>query len=319
MKTLEILDYRLPKWNLDDLKPRFCPLCGVGQNDELYVRPDKLIVKNCKICGLYYISPSPSNDQIDQFYQKYDSNHRKTINLKIDKLKLDSIYGTDNFGDLRIRKLSSVMKIQGSSFLDIGFGIPYFLYHLKKLGGNVFGIEQDEQAIGYAKQSGMEEVYGKLSDLPKNLKFDAILMNDLIEHPLDPLGLLDEAYNKLAPGGKILIWTPNGDYSKTDSQSTTFWVDLEHMQYFTTRSISFLATKLNLNVEHLECYGFPALSDLVAPQNSNQKTTLKLKMYLKNFYPFYVLNQFKRLYLKRKYEYNNRKGSYHLFVILGKK
>jgi 2-polyprenyl-3-methyl-5-hydroxy-6-metoxy-1,4-benzoquinol methylase len=205
---------------------------------------------------------------------------------------LDSIYGPDPLSDLRVRKLSSVMQIEGSNFLDIGFGIPYFLYHLKKLGGNVYGLEQVDQAIAYAKQSGLENVYSQFSDLPENVKFDAIPMNDLVEHPLDPMGLLSASYERLSPGGKILIWTPNGNYSKTDTEATSFRVDLEHMQYFTTKGIAYLASKLGAHIEHLECYGFPVLSDLVLPQSSNQKTTLRLKKYLKNFYPVIKLSDY---------------------------
>ncbi|SKB93568.1 class I SAM-dependent methyltransferase [Daejeonella lutea] len=320
MKKLEKLDYRLPKWDMTDLQERHCPICGTLENKQLYLRPDNLVVKNCGVCSVYYISPSPSPEQINQFYAQYDSNHRKTKDLRINKSKLDLIFGTDHFGDLRIRKLASMVDFKNSSFLDVGFGIPYFLYHLQKLGGNVFGVEYDNQAIDYARQSGLDNVFfGKISDLPKELKFDVISMNDLIEHPLNPLDLLNEAFERLNPGGRILIWTPNGDFSKKDPNSTTFRVDLEHMQYFTTKSIAYLASKLNASIEHLECYGFPALGDLVAPQTAMTTAMSKLKTRLKDFYPVHMANEFKRLYLKRAYEFNNRKGSYHLFAILQKK
>jgi 2-polyprenyl-3-methyl-5-hydroxy-6-metoxy-1,4-benzoquinol methylase len=310
------LDARIPKWNLDDLTERSCPICNSPDADTAYERPDDLNVRLCKKCNTFFVSPSPSDEQLQAFYEVYDEKHRRA--LKISAKELAASYkGADPFTDLRIRELSSLLKFEASRVLDIGFGRAYFLYCLKKLGAIPYGLELDTQAIEFAKFLGIENVFqGNMADFVSETKFDLITLIDLVEHPLNPMDLLRKSSELMQRGGFLLIWTPNGDFASLEKSPTTFRVDLEHMQYFTPDTCIFIASELKLRVAHLETLGFPWLEGIDKPLSKNETHARHLKRIIKSIPGFSTINNFRhKLFAK---EQDERSGAYHLFCIMQK-
>jgi 2-polyprenyl-3-methyl-5-hydroxy-6-metoxy-1,4-benzoquinol methylase len=85
------------------------------------------------------------------------------------------------------------------SFLDYGCANGLFLQYLRQRGFiNCYGYDP------YAPQKG----FGN-PEILKQGPFDYILIQDVIEHVEDPDALLGELSRLLAPGGYILIGTPN--------------------------------------------------------------------------------------------------------------
>lgn len=166
-------------------------------------------------CHTFFVSPSPSDEQLQSFYENYDEKHRRAP--RINTKELASSYSKlDPFTDLRIQELSSLMKFEASQVLDIGFGRAYLLYCLKKLGATPFGLELDPQSIEFANFLGISTFQGDISDFVNESKYDLITLIDLVEHPLNPIGTLGKSAELLKPGGLLLFWTPNGDFSKLE-------------------------------------------------------------------------------------------------------
>jgi 2-polyprenyl-3-methyl-5-hydroxy-6-metoxy-1,4-benzoquinol methylase len=319
MKELELLDARIPSWNMSELVCRNCPICNSKERLELYRRPCGLIVNICKSCSLKYISPAPSSNQIDEFYENYDRDHRPTKAINNEESLKDS-FGSNHYLDLRIRKIASLIEVKESFFLDVGFGVPNVLFHLKQLGGKVYGLETDNQAISYARTVGLSDVFKSFDEMPEEVLFDCIILNDVIEHPLNPLQLLEACTSRLKPGGIILLWTPNGDHKSLELSDLQFRVDLEHMQYFNSESIQYLSSKLNLNLLHLETVGFPRLIGLISSNKlGGFRIFKKLSSYLKKILRHQNWVRFLTLIKIALSEYDSRKGSYHLFIVLSKK
>lgn len=199
IQKLPPLDARIPKWKFDNLIERNCPICNSPEAHIAYERPDALSVRICKQYYTFFVSPSPSYDQLQAFYEGYDEKHRRGPRLDMKELAV-SHNGVDPFADLRIRELSSLMKFEGARVLDIGFGRASFLYCLKKLGANPFGLELDTQAIEIAKFLGIEAFRGDLVDFVSETNFDLITLLDLVEHPLNPMITLRKASELLKPG-----------------------------------------------------------------------------------------------------------------------
>lgn len=85
------------------------------------------------------------------------------------------------------------------SFLDYGCGHGMVVQYLRECGfANSHGYDP------YAPQEG----FGNPTTLQRR-PFDYILLQDVIEHVEDPNALLSELNALLAPGGHILIGTPN--------------------------------------------------------------------------------------------------------------
>lgn len=310
-EPLPVLDKRIVRWDMHDLQPRDCPVCA-DAGSAAYIRPDKLHVRLCNRCGLYFVSPAPSAAQLTRFYAGYDTHHRNARPVSGAEL-LRTYRRADPNADYRYQALTALMDFEGRRVLDVGFGRGFFLYYLKKLGAQVTGLELDDQAIQYARQYlGIPDVSAQdLLDVDPGARFDAILMMDLIEHVREPFRYLEKAAALLNPGGIIALFTPNASYAPQQQAPVLFRVDLEHMQYFSGATMNHIAGRLGLHIVHLETTGYPYLTGLVEPAGGS----VRLKRLL------WGVPGVKALYRIRKkltgYD-TSRTGRYHLFCVLGK-
>lgn len=96
--------------------------------------------------------------------------------------------------------------------LDVGCGAGAFLAEAETAGWAVEGIEVDPRLARIARARSFavrEEPLEALTD--DSERYDAITMWDVIEHVNDPRETIAAAYRLLAPGGVLLIDTPNRD------------------------------------------------------------------------------------------------------------
>ncbi len=130
--------------------------------------------------------------------------------------------------------------------LDVPCGYGNMLYFLKSKGySNIQGIDLDAKQVELATMLGLPagegDVFELLSD--KDQKFDLITSFDFIEHldKDDALRLLRLSYQRLNPGGVLLLRAPCGDgpFGTHDT-----WNDLTH-QWGMTSNV--LRTMLALN------------------------------------------------------------------------
>lgn len=312
---LQPLDSRIPRWDFDDLTVRDCPFCSTHNEGPSYIRPDGLTVRKCNNCNTWYVSPSPSEKQIKQFYGNYQESHGR-VHLS-SPLKIAALYDSISpMSDIRLLELGSLMKFEGAKVLDIGFGKCQFLYMLRRLGAIPYGFELDKNAIELARSFNITVFEDENNLFSSKLKFDLISLLDLVEHPLNPMDLLRRSSDLLNPGGLLLIWTPNGDFASVDSNLTTFRVDLEHMQYFSPSTCLYAAAELKIRIAHLEGLGFPQLEGIKKPKGSKSSGKNKVKEICKSFPGFFELNRLRhRLFRKSQ---DPRSGSYHLFCIMKK-
>ncbi len=315
LSPLPPLDARVPAWAAGDLSGRDCPACGAGAAAPVCIRPDGLGVRRCGRCRALFVSPAPSPSALAGFYATYEEGHRRAEATT--PAELARAYAAiEPLADLRIRELSSLMPLSGARVLDVGFGRPHFLCALRKLGAVPYGVELDGRAIEFARAVGIEHVFhGEIADLALDGSFDLVALNDLLEHPLDPLSVLKKAATLLRPGGLLLVWTPNGDSGGRDSAPVVFRVDLEHMQYFTTDSMLYLAAALGLRVVHLETLGFPNVAPLTG---AAARPGARVRRAVRRLPGVAMLGRLRRRLAAPGRAADERAGAYHLFCILMK-
>jgi 2-polyprenyl-3-methyl-5-hydroxy-6-metoxy-1,4-benzoquinol methylase len=316
------LDRRIPLWHNNRLQHRNCPFCLKHSNNTIYQRPDLLAVDLCLNCNTYFINPTPNDLELDSFYSEY---HSKYYDEKIESVDqtLSSLNSSSPLDDIRIQTLMTLMDLSKAKILDIGCGKGRFLYQLKQLKAEVYGIEIDKDAVKFASLLGINNVFtGNFESFESNQRFDLIILNDIIEHPINPYELLRKAVELLNKDGLILIWTPNGDRIETDIDKVTLRVDLEHLQYLGFKAVKHFTQIFPLDVIHFETIGFPNLQfKLEKSPRITTKSIINMKKIIYGIPGFKFLNGIRQLIISN----NNinkkaslRIGNYNLFCILKK-
>jgi len=100
------------------------------------------------------------------------------------------------------------------NLLDVGCATGFALKVAQAQGWNVFGVEVNAKAALIAKDVLKADVVrvGHLNDMMfPDEYFSLVTLFDVIEHIQDPVQFLSILRKKIAPGGSILLVTPNID------------------------------------------------------------------------------------------------------------
>ena len=104
--------------------------------------------------------------------------------------------------------------LAGRSALDVGCGAGLLCEPLARLGATVTGVDAAPQNIAAAKAhaagSGLDVDYraGELASLGLG-KFDLVTCLEVIEHVADKPAFVAQLASRLAPGGLMVLSTPN--------------------------------------------------------------------------------------------------------------
>jgi SAM-dependent methyltransferase len=127
-------------------------------------------------------------------------------------------YFSAHSGAAIVKEIDAKVGFAGKRILDYGCGRGDLLAHLVGRGATASGLEFSDESARIARErlagkNGFGEVVA-VSDLPSSLpseSFDVVLMIEIIEHLLEDQleSTFDEVRRLLAPGGLIVLTTPN--------------------------------------------------------------------------------------------------------------
>jgi len=250
-----------------------CYLCG-REGVELYRdavdpffgAPGTWTVKRCPepSCGLIWLDPMPLAEDLHLAYRQYfthapEASQKRGADIRA---ALYFLYKTVAVLPASLTGLRRAqVRLDGmfldeqkpGKLLDVGCGDGKFLDRMKTRGWEPYGVDLDTKAIAHAKAKyGLDLLCGDLEGarFPTN-HFQAVTLNQVIEHIPDPVRLLKEACRVTGPGGRVVVTTPctSGRGHQTYGK---FWFGLDaprHLHLFNPRNLSEAANRAGLTVE----------------------------------------------------------------------
>lgn len=103
--------------------------------------------------------------------------------------------------------------LEGKSALDVGCGAGLLTEPLARMGARVTGIDAAPELIEAARQhaagQGLEIDYRAVAVEDVEGQFDLVTSLEVVEHVADPAVFVTALARRLAPGGLLILSTPN--------------------------------------------------------------------------------------------------------------
>src|SRR4029078_4053149 len=103
--------------------------------------------------------------------------------------------------------------LEDKTALDVGCGAGLLAEPLARLGAKVTGIDASPDVIAVAQEhaaAGGLDIHYVAGDVQLlDGQFDLITSLEVIEHVADPAAFITALANRLAPGGLLILSTPN--------------------------------------------------------------------------------------------------------------
>jgi 2-polyprenyl-3-methyl-5-hydroxy-6-metoxy-1,4-benzoquinol methylase len=240
-----------------DLSHQPCPVCGQTASRVFHEAaypehgyPAAFIMRLCDGCGLLFNSPRLDLDELGglygrnyYFFRRRDSRefarivpmYRRTVGL-IDSNGLEK------------------------RCLDIGCGRGYFPAILKRLAWDACGVEISPEAAGYARSKFALDVFtGTIEQYARSAQarqFPLVTAIDVIEHVPAPVDFIAAAAGAVAPGGMLIIDTPNGAAHNIAVKGVA-WKGFNpfHIYLFSIENLASMLAAHGMRVEQSFSYG----------------------------------------------------------------
>jgi SAM-dependent methyltransferase len=234
-----------------------CRVCSASPCTP-YLQARGYDIVRCDSCGLRYVNPQPSLNELEQLYTSFDQGDQWRI-------------GEERF-NRHVRKVILRFKKVGAA-LDVGSGSGNFLHCLREAGFDVFGVEPSLTGSTYARSvHGVETFHGTVEGfvaLGSVRDFDVVTLLNVLEHLKDPASILGLLRPRLRCGGILVIVVPDarlhalvGETRQRLGFRDPFWMESEgkplvgfdpplHLCSFEPRTISQLVQRCGFEAVYL--------------------------------------------------------------------
>lgn len=136
----------------------------------------------------------------------------------------------------------------GKILLDAGCGEGFCTQALADVANTVVGVDYHEESIATARRKWRKPnlsfaVVDLTKETPGTATFDVVLNFQVLEHVADDLGFVRNLARTLAPGGTLVLTTPNA--------ATSFSENPCHLREYTAVELGALLAKVFARVEML--------------------------------------------------------------------
>jgi 2-polyprenyl-3-methyl-5-hydroxy-6-metoxy-1,4-benzoquinol methylase len=137
------------------------------------------------------------------------------------------------------------------TLLDIGAAAGLLVKLARDEGLDAEGVEPSRDLVAAARRlHGVELIQGTVPhERLRGRRFDIVFLADVIEHVPDPVALLRDAGALVAPGGVLLVVTPDvGSLARRLLGQRWWHFRLAHVGYFDARSLGEACARAGLRV-----------------------------------------------------------------------
>lgn len=190
-----------------------CPICGNSEKFSLVDKVNGFTLFHCNSCNLEFTESmhyDPMYYEHLHYAQDYNLNSILTLSRqdfldRAGRLLEDKDWVPHN---IVFKWLENNFK-KGSTILDIGCGVGWFLAALESRGYKAIGIEVSTQVVEMLKNKGLQVYLGPFEAIDNEMiSPDLVVLLGVIEHVQDPVGLLRNIHRKF-PKAQLLISIPS--------------------------------------------------------------------------------------------------------------
>lgn len=264
-----------------------CPVCklnkiyGIGVKKTININSDdNVYLKKCKSCGHWFIEPMPQQEYLNNLYK-----------IGSEFVVSKGYLGRKEPEDIEIKKYISrfikyVPNLSEMNYLEIGVGAGYYFNYFEKNAKLSYGV--DPCTFKPENPNIVEDI----SLIPKNLKFDIILIQDVLEHLENPINML-KIIKDLANKDAILICGfPNKDclMAKIMKVRWRMVMPIGHLHYFSKKSVNIMLEKSGWKLKKkYSIWVQPTIIDIVKNFDWGSKNPIK------RVYKFFIYLLFKEI------------------------
>jgi 2-polyprenyl-3-methyl-5-hydroxy-6-metoxy-1,4-benzoquinol methylase len=228
--------------------------------------------------GFLSAIPLPTPEQLRDYYQQHfylDATVRPATYQ--DDYDADEIAHRRLMASQHLFALSEQLPSPHRRLLDVGCGEGFVLAAADQAGWTVEGLDFTDVVLrkwhpSLADRMRTGDAFELLRERAEACtQYDAVILNNVLEHVIDPIEMLDLLRRIIAPGGVFLFTVPNDDsqlqglLKQKGAIEGDYWFGPPgHLHYFNIETARRLAT--NCRWEEVDCYaGFPIELFLLHP------------------------------------------------------
>jgi 2-polyprenyl-3-methyl-5-hydroxy-6-metoxy-1,4-benzoquinol methylase len=207
---------------------------------------DEFAYRRCRACGVLFIDPVPEA-RLSEIYPTNYYSYAAPGSSPVHAIKtlLDRRF---------FRAILQQIGGESVAVLDVGGGAGWELRALRESEPRVVRtqvVDLDPGAQRLAEANGHRYFCGRIEDFETDEQFELIVLLNLIEHVKDPRLVMSKVRKLLAPGGLVLVKTPNWQALDARLFRHASWAGLHcprHWVLFTRESFATLARDVGLGM-----------------------------------------------------------------------
>ncbi len=236
---------------VDHLNISHCPICsgiaaplGIRLSFHIAALNEKVQIDFacCNSCTFVFQSNPLTRRDLEKYYRESPRYRSADVDALEDGLRRHQVAFIERDGPL-----------QRKSALDVGADMGKLLDLLRERGCATAYMEDSEAACRHLRSHGRHREIVN----PSGERFDLLVLSQVFEHIVDPIGYMRMMRELLAPDGRVFIEVPC--HSLWDGREYGF--SFEHVNYFSPSTLSLVLRSSGFGVTMLEICTDPRYFD----------------------------------------------------------